>query len=635
MKKLIQLTVIIGMMMLFPYVVGAQVTTPNNFGGVLDYVGWNAAQVFPLNIQHFGPQPIRFRTNFGAAPLGAGNRMIITDGGFGNNGGQIAIGNNLPNAFIPADRFHVHQTGGPTYMRISANFTGNSATDGTSFGLRGVPPAALVAAFEVHQWETAPIDFYTNDPNTAIHDRKLRIWHDPITDEPRVGIGPVIRPLTFQHIGGPLAIAGTGYRAWMNVGTLYSAVGLGAPDNMYVGLRQYAMDSLDAIINWGNNPSNTNAVGDRLRFVFTASAGSGVASTVDGLELGRMVVRTIGPGVVEGFTGFGDFWNNAPDPQNTVEINSLAPNPLSPGGNSGLRFRDLTSVTPTITNPGAGVLAVDSVGNVIYVPAGASNCFFAQPLTANAGTDLGGLGGFNYHFIGNLSGSTLDNSVLIGKNCLALPLAKLDVFQRSLSVGTGSTGIHVENLDLSGGTFTTSSIGIKSTLSANPSDFWRVAGWFECPHAAGLSSTAIFVPEDGGGVSIGFQNYFPPNTSGLLEVNGNIYTTGAYQPSDVSYKINISAIQNAMNKIKRLNGVYFNWDTLNNPTMNFESEMQIGLIAQNVDSVVPEVIRTDVNNKKSLVYDRLIALMVEGMKEQDLRIDSLFQYSFFRANNNP
>ena len=97
-----------------------------------------------------------------------------------------------------------------------------------------------------------------------------------------VGIG-TSHPLSMLQIGGE-AGSGAGWRPWMTIGTQYaSQFGF---DNMYVGLRSIGIDANEAIINWGNNPSNAPTNADRLRFVFTAAPGNGIASSNDGLESG-------------------------------------------------------------------------------------------------------------------------------------------------------------------------------------------------------------------------------------------------------------------------------------------------------------------------------------------------------------
>ena len=178
MKKLIKSTIIIGVIMLSAFFANAQVSTANNFGVAANYVGWDAAQAFPLNIQHLNNFNMNFRTNFAAAPVGAGNRMIILNGGFGPGGGQIAMGNNLPNAFAPQGRLHLHHNvASNVSMRFTHAGTGLTATDGFQIGVdpavTGANPLGLNVT-RMNQWELAPMQFWL--PNGFIPRDRLHIF---------------------------------------------------------------------------------------------------------------------------------------------------------------------------------------------------------------------------------------------------------------------------------------------------------------------------------------------------------------------------------------------------------------------------------------------------------------------------
>jgi hypothetical protein len=73
----------------------------------------------------------------------------------------------------------------------------------------------------------------------------------------------------------------------------------------------------------------------------------------------------------------------------------------------------------------------------------------------------------------------------------------------------------------------------------------------------------------------------------------------------------------------QLNGYKFNWRKDEFPEMNFDSETQIGLIAQDVEKVFPELVRTDNNGFKAVSYEKLSVILLEGMKEQQKQIESL------------
>ncbi|NIM16026.1 MAG: hypothetical protein GTO45_28830 [Candidatus Aminicenantes bacterium] len=102
-----------------------------------------------------------------------------------------------------------------------------------------------------------------------------------------------------------------------------------------------------------------------------------------------------------------------------------------------------------------------------------------------------------------------------------------------------------------------------------------------------------------------------------LDVAGEIRGSNV-APSDKRFKKDVRPLENALEKAMALRGVNFQW----------KKEMQgkgpqIGLIAQEVEKVLPEVVSTDNEGYKSLAYDRLAAVLVEAIKEQQTMIQQL------------
>ena len=57
--------------------------------------------------------------------------------------------------------------------------------------------------------------------------------------------------------------------------------------------------------------------------------------------------------------------------------------------------------------------------------------------------------------------------------------------------------------------------------------------------------------------------------------------------------------------------------------MNFEQSRQIGLVAQEVEKQIPELVRTDTNGYKSIACDKLTVVTIEAVKEQQEEIEQL------------
>lgn len=81
-------------------------------------------------------------------------------------------------------------------------------------------------------------------------------------------------------------------------------------------------------------------------------------------------------------------------------------------------------------------------------------------------------------------------------------------------------------------------------------------------------------------------------------------------------------INNALGRVLQLRGVNYLWRQEDFPQKNFEPDLQMGLIAQEVEQWVPEVVRTDSAGFKAVEYSKLVALLIEAMKEQQKKINS-------------
>ncbi|MGZ3788077.1 MAG: tail fiber domain-containing protein, partial [Bacteriovorax sp.] len=139
---------------------------------------------------------------------------------------------------------------------------------------------------------------------------------------------------------------------------------------------------------------------------------------------------------------------------------------------------------------------------------------------------------------------------------------------------------------------------------------------------AGANIPSLFVAT-GGNVGIGTA------TPGFtLDVNGSIAAVGALQAhSDRKLKKNIVKVDNSLEKLLALNGVYFDWRKDEFPQIHFEGGRQIGVIAQDVEKVFPEAVSKNKEGIRSVAYTMLIAPMIEAFKEINKRITELFKAS--------
>jgi hypothetical protein len=71
----------------------------------------------------------------------------------------------------------------------------------------------------------------------------------------------------------------------------------------------------------------------------------------------------------------------------------------------------------------------------------------------------------------------------------------------------------------------------------------------------------------------------------------------------------------------RLRGVSYEWRRDEFADMNFPAGQRIGLIAQEVEEVIPEVVNTAPDGFKSVEYANLVAVLIEAVKEQQKIIE--------------
>ena len=108
---------------------------------------------------------------------------------------------------------------------------------------------------------------------------------------------------------------------------------------------------------------------------------------------------------------------------------------------------------------------------------------------------------------------------------------------------------------------------------------------------------------------VGIGTY--PDTSFRLDVLGAIRATGEVTAfSDARLKTDVRTIESALDKVQRMRGVTFQ-------TKDGETRRRVGLIAQDVEAVIPEAVITDTTKEKwkSIAYGNLVAVLVEAIKD--------------------
>ena len=165
--------------------------------------------------------------------------------------------------------------------------------------------------------------------------------------------------------------------------------------------------------------------------------------------------------------------------------------------------------------------------------------------------------------------------------------------------------------------------------SANPG----TTGFALVNNASGTLSWANVTPivTDDVATNTSFYPMFTSATSGNLSAtiktsssklyynpsSGTLTSTIVTATSDERLKENIKPVTNALNKVLALQGVNFN--------RIGSSELELGLIAQHVEKIIPEVVYTNETGIKSLAYPNLVALLIEAIKEQNTKIEEILR----------
>jgi hypothetical protein len=161
--------------------------------------------------------------------------------------------------------------------------------------------------------------------------------------------------------------------------------------------------------------------------------------------------------------------------------------------------------------------------------------------------------------------------------------------------------------------FLDSSSGSASSLNVSTS------GLFFNPSTRTVTSNNVNIV-----VSLGVGTA-PSGTTGQIRATNDIT---AYFSSDIRLKTNIIQIKNALEKINSIRGVEFDWtdDYLQNHGGEdgyFVRKHDVGVIAQEIEKVLPEVVGERDDGIKAVKYDRVVSLLIEAVKELSAEIEIL------------
>ena len=170
----------------------------------------------------------------------------------------------------------------------------------------------------------------------------------------------------------------------------------------------------------------------------------------------------------------------------------------------------------------------------------------------------------------------------------------------SVALGTDTTGNYVGTITAGTGVSTTGAStgeGIAHTISIG--------------QAVATSSNVQF-----NSLGVGMA---ASATAGRIDATNDIV---AFSSSDIRFKENIKPIENPIEKIRKISGNTYDWKEENKIEHGYEGN-DVGVIAQEIEAVLPQLVQTRESGYKAVKYDKLVALLIEGIKEQQLQIEKL------------
>jgi len=232
---------------------------------------------------------------------------------------------------------------------------------------------------------------------------------------------------------------------------------------------------------------------------------------------------------------------------------------------------------PALSPTGQGRIYFDSSSNTFKVSQNGSGY-----------VDLFGAGGGNILNNGNTAGA----SITIGTN---------DAFDLHFETG-GTTKMTATS---------SGNVGVGTTSPEAKLDVVDTS----------TTTSAIIVPRAGNFTGTEVNGMIRYNTtSTLFEFRQNGSWVNYTTVSDGRLKTNVVPVVNGLDIVNRLNPVFYDWDRNNPKASSFTDKHQVGFIAQEVETVLPEVVNRGEDSYRSVEYGQIVSVAVAAIKELYARV---------------
>ena len=431
------------------------------------------------------------------------------------------------------------------------------------------------------------------------------------------------------------SVGGTGTITGVTAGT--DLTGGGTSGSVTLNLDTTKVPQLSAANNFTNNQTVTG------NLTTTGTDTAGFFNTAGTYNIANAVFARGNPTLANAAVGFGGLLSATGDANTAVGDGALLVD-TSGSGNTGVGYDAMVSNDSGVGNTSVGqeTLEINVKGSYntaigwlagVTIKDGSFNTglgYFAGPdFSAEGISNSTAVGAYadvsesNALVLGSINGinnATASTNVGIGTTA---PSAPLDV-EANAPAGSGPTILFKNNAPIQSGSvgnyvdFRFAPDGGSSVV--NPNAIIRVQEDGNSQYGAFIS----FATMAGGGAGVGAIEHMRIASNGFVGIGigapSHIFQVGqgagaAFADSWSTYssrrwKTNIQTIDSALDKVQRLRGVTYNMKGTGKP--------EIGVIAEEVGQVVPEVVSYEANGKdaQGVDYSRLTALLIEAVKQQ-------------------
>jgi hypothetical protein len=133
---------------------------------------------------------------------------------------------------------------------------------------------------------------------------------------------------------------------------------------------------------------------------------------------------------------------------------------------------------------------------------------------------------------------------------------------------------------------------------------------------AGIKTFSSDLKVSTGSIAVG--NISNSATDGRIDASNDVV---AFSTSDIRLKDNIKTIDNALDKVNSIQGIEFDW--IEKEKIHGNSGHDIGVIAQEIEKILPDVVTTRDSGYKAVKYEKIVPLLIEAIKELTNEVNEL------------